>query len=67
MKLSTKVYLLSKSDREYVDDTFDELHSQSRMEWTKEPTPISSPVFVVWRNILENGLIKQKRRAVVDI
>lgn len=67
IKLSNKVYLLAKSNREYVDDTFDKLHWQGRMKWTNGSTSISSLVFVVWRNILEESFTKRKICTVVDI
>ena len=66
-KIPSKIYDLSQKDRELVDKTFDELHEQGRMSWTKHPTPFGFPVFVVWRPARKNGQIYRKGRAVVDI
>lgn len=46
-----KVYPLGSKDKELVDSTFDELHRTGRMSWSTESTPLSYPVFCVWRNI----------------
>lgn len=59
-----KVYPLGIKDREFVDTTFDELHSLGRMSWTKTSTPFSYPCFVVWKT-LPSG--ERKGRVVVDI
>lgn len=67
MKLGTRVYPLSQKDKDLLNTTFDELHSQDRMGWSEEFTPINSPVFVVWRNVFEKGSIVRKGRAVIDI
>lgn len=65
--LSTKPYPLSSKDKKVVDDTFDKLHSYGKMEHSTEPTPFGFPVFVVWKQVMENGKLVQKGRAVVDI
>ena len=59
-----KVYPLGVQDREVVDKTFDEMHRQGRLDWTKEQTPFSYPVFVVWKTLADGS---RKGRAVVDI
>ena len=59
-----KIYPLGIKDRAVVDETFDDLQRQGRLEYTTKPTPFSYPVFVVWKT-LPNG--KRKGRAVVDI
>lgn len=66
-KLPSKVYDLSQKDREHIDQTFDELHKQGRMSWSKHPTPFGFPVFVVWRAVQVDGQTHRKGRAVVDI
>ena len=58
-KGKAKIYPLGFKDREVIDKVFNELHSQGRLEWTKESTPFSFPVFVVWKGT--------KGRPVVDI
>ena len=64
VKGKAKVYPLGDRDRDVVDKTFDELHQQRRIGWTKGSTPFSYPVFVVWK-ALPNG--NRKGRVVVDI
>ena len=59
-----KIYPLGVQDREVVNKTFDEMHVQGRLDWTKEPTPFSYPVFVVWKTLPDGS---KKGRAVVDI
>lgn len=59
-----KIYPLGIKDREVVDRVFDELHEQGRLEYTKNATPFSYPVFVVWKTLPNE---KRKSRPVVDI
>ena len=59
-----KVYPLGIRDREVIDKVFNELHEQGRLEWTKESTPFSFPVFVVWKTLVDG---KPKGRPVVDV
>ena len=58
-----KIYPVSHRDREVIDETFDNLHDQGRMEWTQGCAPFSFPCFVVWKIV--NG--KAKGRVVIDI
>ena len=58
-----RVYPVGQKDREVIDATFDKLHDQGKMSWSKQPTPFSYPVFVVWKDT-PNG---RKGRVVVDI
>lgn len=62
-KLNSRMYPLSKRDREVLDKVFGELHDQRRMEWATEPTPFAHPVFVVWRMV--HG--QPKARVVIDL
>jgi hypothetical protein len=63
-----KVYPLSTEDQKLVDETFDKLHSQNRMEWAKEHTPSGYPVFVAYRNVHRpDGSTIIKGRVVVDL
>ena len=59
-----RVYPLGIDNREVVDKTFDKLHEQDRMSWSKTATPFSYPVFIVWKT-LPSG--ERKGRAVIDI
>ncbi len=45
---TARVYPLGKESKQIMDDTFDKLHQQGRMQWTTKGTPFSYPVFVVW-------------------
>ncbi|RKF74892.1 hypothetical protein GcM1_237098 [Golovinomyces cichoracearum] len=40
-----KVYPFGGKDQKVIDDTFDKLHSQGRMEWTENHTPFNLPIF----------------------
>ena len=68
-KLCYKVYPLSEKDRTIVDEEFDKLHEQGKMEWTTQPTPFGYPVFVVWQTIpgINGAPDTKKGRVVVDI
>lgn len=65
---AAKVYPLGPRDQNFVDKVFDELHSQSKMEWTTRPTPHGYPVFVVWKTVYHVGKEPERKgRVVVDI
>ena len=67
-KLAHKVYPLGQKEQQLVDEVFDKLHQQNRMEWSKEPTPFGFPVFVIWKTSQgSDGQLIRKGRAVVDI
>ena len=59
-----KVYPVGQKDKAVIDDAFDRLHRQDRMEWTTTATPFSFPCFVVWKDTPNSG---PKGRVVVDI
>ena len=59
-----RVYQLGPEDQKLIDETFDLLHKEGKMEWSKEPTPYGAPVFVIWQT-LPSG--ERKRRVVTDI
>ena len=59
-----KVYALGIKDREVVDEVFDQLHKQGRLEFTSQPTPFAYPVFVVWKTLPDG---KKKGRPVIDL
>ena len=66
---SFKVYPLEQADKDLIDQQFDELQRQSKLEFTTQPTPFSYSVFVVWRIVHRpNGLPPERKgRVVVDI
>ncbi|KAI0996568.1 hypothetical protein K3495_g11612 [Podosphaera aphanis] len=45
-----RTYPVGKLDRDLIDKTFNELHEQDRLSWTKGHTPFSFLCFVVWKN-----------------
>ena len=58
-----RVYPLGQRDKAVIDEAFDKLHQQDRMEWTTTATPFSFPCFVVWKDTADGP----KGRVVVDI
>lgn len=62
--IKPRVYPLGNDARQLIDDTFNEMHTQGRLEFTTRPTPFSFPVFVV-RKSGSDG--KKKGCAVMDI
>ena len=58
-----RVYPVGPKDREIIDEAFDKLHSQGRMEWTSTATPFSFPCFVIWKETPQGP----KGRVVIDI
>ena len=66
-KVSTikpRIYPLSNEARHIVDDTFDKMYKQGRLQYTTDPTPFSFPVFVVYKTDHQG---RRKGRAVIDI
>ena len=61
---TARVYPLGNEAKRIIDEIFDKLHDQGRMDWTNEATPFSYPVFVVWTTKADGT---RKGRAVVDI
>ena len=58
-----RVYPVEPKDREVIDEAFDKLHSQGRMEWTATATPFFFPCFMIWKETSKGF----KGRVVVDI
>ena len=48
---TVKFYFLGFFDRKIIDETFDKLHTQKRMEFTTQPTFYKYPIVVFWRTI----------------
>ncbi|SLM41024.1 probable transposable element [Lasallia pustulata] len=59
-----RVYPVGQKDREVIDEAFNKLHEQGRIELTTESTPFTYPCFVVWKNLADG---RRKGRVVVDI
>lgn len=60
---SGRVYPLGVKDREFLDETFDKMHREGKLEWMRKPTPFACPCFVVWKTV--DG--KRKGRVVIDL
>ena len=58
-----KVYPLGRMDKQVVDEEFNRLHQEGKMDWSG-PTPFSYPCFVVWRTMPDGS---REGRVVVDI
>ena len=44
---TTRVYPIGEDSKRVIDETFDKLYKQGRIEWSTNSTPFSYPVFVV--------------------
>ena len=62
--IKSRIYPLGNEAQRVVDNTFDEIHKQGRLQYTTEPTPFSFPVFVIYKTDHQG---RRKDRAVVDI
>ena len=62
--IKPRIYPLGNKARRIVNDTFDEMHKQGRLEYITDPTHFSFPVFVIYKT---DSYGKRKGRAVVDI
>lgn len=64
----SKVYPVGQADRDFIDQKFNKLQAQGKLEYTTQPTAFSYPVFVVWRTIHKpDEPPMRKGRVVVDI
>ena len=61
---TARIYPMGAQSRRVIDETFDKLHDQGRLEWTTQATPFSFPCFVVWTTKADGT---RKGRAVIDI
>lgn len=61
---TAQVYASGHANRAVIDKTMDELHDRGRVEWTRHHTPLSFPVFVIWKIDSDSN---RKARMVVDI
>ena len=58
-----KVYQLGPADEKLIDETFDFLYKEGKMEWSNNPTQYKAPVFVIWRTLPSR---EQKGQVVTD-
>lgn len=64
LTIKLRVYPVSNEARHIIDNTFDEMHKQSRLQYTTEPTSFNFLVFIVYKTNVQG---KNKGRTVVDI
>ena len=62
-----RVYFFEIEDRTLIDETFDKLHQQEKMEWTKNFISFEYPMFVVWKTVIKDEKPVKKKRAVMNI
>ena len=62
---ATKIYSLEFLDREFVDQEFNKLHDQDRMQFITQFTFFEWFVFVIWRTI--EKIDEKKERVVMNI
>ena len=60
---SVKIYSVKQKDKKIIDVTFDKLHQQGKMTWSKQLTSFSYLVFIVWKDTPKG----RKGRVVIDI
>ena len=58
-----RVYPLGKADKQVIDEQFNKLHTQDRIEWITAVIPFSFPYFVIWKETSTG----RKDRVVIDI
>jgi len=47
LEFDSRVYPVRPLGKDKIDETFDQLHAEGKMEWSDKPSPFASPVFVV--------------------
>ncbi len=62
--IKPRIYPLGNEACCIIDDTFDKMHKQGRLQYTTEPTPFNFPVFVIYKTDHQG---RRKGRVVVDI
>lgn len=62
--IKPRIYPLNNKAWQVVNDTFDEMYKQGRLEYTTDPTLFSFLVFVIYKTDLHS---KRNGRAVIDI
>ena len=65
---AAKMYSLNSKEKQIVNQKFDKLHSQNRMQYSSKSTVHSYSVFVIWRTILRSDQKSvKKERVMIDI
>jgi len=63
IEFDSRTYPAGTLSRENIDEIFNQLHEEGKMEFSDRPSQFTSPVFVVWRTV--DGV--RKGRVVLDI
>jgi len=42
-------------EQQLIDETFDKMHKDNKMESSREPTPFGFPVFIAWQTVYIDG------------
>ena len=65
---SAKIYSHNFQNKKFVDEKFDRLHKQKKLNWTNEATSYAYFCFVVWKtiNIFEKSL-ERKNKMIINI
>lgn len=67
-KFNTEIYPVSARDRDCIDEVFNRLHNDGKMDWATKSTPFRAPVFVTWKTSIDDkGELKHKGRPVIDM
>lgn len=61
--VKSKIYFFGTRDRDFINKTFDELHSQERLQWTKRNIFWNYSCFVIWKSDLDD----MKNRVMIDV
>ena len=64
---TNRVYSLDFKNRVLVNEIFDKLHQEKKMQWSKNFTSFEYSVFVMWKIVFKNGTSIRKNRVVIDI
>ena len=64
LTIELRIYSLGNKAWRVIDNTFDKMHKQSRLQYTTDPTPFSFSVFVVYKIDYQG---RRKGQAIVDI
>ena len=66
-KLAHQVYPMGLKEQQLIDETFNKMHKDNKMEWSRELTPFSFPVFIAWQIVYIDGKPVHKGWVIMDI
>ena len=61
---SSRVYLVNQKDKNVINETFNKLYNQDKMQWINQFTFYNYSIFVIWRQLSDDF---RKDKVVVDI